>query len=438
MQRQRLITLFALFTLVATPSVAAAERRLTLNDALALSEQNYEVAKAQEARKGLDGRYVEERSAALPQLTANLGASLAQDESQQLFGPAYRQQLESAELSLSQPLYTWGKIGAAIRAARVALQSGDEAIRSARQSARRDVTAAFYELLLAGELYRLAIENLHQRERHQQEAQRRFDAGVATDYDILAASVDVENARPVVIRAENGIRTAGDRLAYLLALSDTITADGSLAVTVAEPLSLEEALRRAATQRPELAGLRLQQEARREVVKIYGAEDKPRLDLRGSAGWRRLEIDNPLGPLPLGTPRSAAADGSAWNAGLYLSWPFFDGLKTRGKVMQAKSEVAQLVIDEQALADSIAIEVRNARNAMLEAGAIVTAAARTVEQAQRLLAMAEKGFEFGVKTRIDVDDAQVNLLQAQTSLARGQRDYLVAQAQFAWATGAAL
>lgn len=94
-----------------------------------------------------------------------------------------------------------------------------------------------------------------------------------------------------------------------------------------------------------------------------------------------------------------------------------------------------LVVCGAKLRATIAIEVRTARDAMIEAGAIVAAASRTLEQAQRLLAMAEKGFEFGVKTRIDVDDAQVNLLQAQTFLARGERDYLAARAQFAWATG---
>jgi len=81
--------------------------------------------------------------------------------------------------------------------------------------------------------------------------------------------------------------------------------------------------------------------------------------------------------------------------------------------------------------------VRNARNAMAEAGAIVTALQGTVGQAERLLRMAEQGFEYGVKTRLDVDDAQLNLLQAQTSLAQGERDYRAAEVNFVWAMGKA-
>jgi len=56
---------------------------------------------------------------------------------------------------------------------------------------------------------------------------------------------------------------------------------------------------------------------------------------------------------------------------------------------------------------------------------------------QRLLQMAEKGFEYGVKTRLEVDDAQTNLLRAQSNLARANRDYLAASVNLRWAMGLA-
>lgn len=425
---KRHLILFLAFIFFAT--IAHAEpRHLTLDAALALAaEQNYAVRQAQEYRTGLDGRYIEERAAALPQLTATVGAGLSRDVSQEAMGAGARQQNESAEISLTQPLFTWGKVGAAIRAAKVGLQSGDQGIRSARQGAHRDVTIAFVDLLLAAELQRLAGENLQQKERHLQEAQHRYSLGVATDYDVLAATVATENARPETIRAGNRVRTAGQRLAYLLALPGEVVAEGALAVAVKEPLSFDEALQMAMARRPELADLRLRQQVQEEVIRIYTAENKPRLDLRSGAGWRRLELDN---------AGNSEGSGAAWNAGIYLTWPFFNGLRTSGKVAQAHSDLRGLSINERALLDAIALEVRNAGNAMAEAGAIVTALQGTVGQAQRLLKMAEQGFEYGVKTRLDVDDAQLNLLQAQTTLAQGERDYRAAEANFLWAMGRA-
>jgi HAE1 family hydrophobic/amphiphilic exporter-1 len=418
-----------LFILLFTTTAHAEPRRLTLDAALALAaQQNYAVRQAQESRAGLDGRYVEERAAALPQLTATAGAGVSRDASQEALGAGDRQQSESAEISLTQPLFTWGKIGAGIRAAKVAQQSGDQSIRSARQKAHRDVTVAFVDLLLAGELQRLAGENLQQKERHRQEAERRYAIGVVTDYDVLAATVTQENARPETIRAANRVRTAGQRLAYLLALPEEVIAEGELAITVREPLPLGEALKIAVENRPELADLRLRQQVQEEIIRIFNAENKPRLDLRGAAGWRRLELDNAAGD---------TGSGAAWNAGVYLTWPFFDGLRTSGKMAQARSELRGLSISERALLDAIALDVRNARNAMVEAGAIVVALQGTVGQAERLLQMAEQGFEYGVKIRLDVDDAQLNLLQAQTSLAQGERDYRAATAEFVWAMGTA-
>lgn len=427
MQRQHWIALIALFPLLLAPAAQAEVRRLTLDEALALAaQQHYGVEKAQELRSSLDGRYVEERAAALPQLTANAGIVRSKDASLAALGAGFGQQSESVGLSLAQPLYTWGKVAAAIRAAKLALQTGEEGVRSARQTAQRDVTIAFADLLLAAELQRLADENLRQKERHQQEAQRRFEAGVATEYDVLAASVALENARPETIRSANRVRVAQQRLAFLLAIPDEIEAQGSLAGVIVEPLALDEALRIAAAERPELVDLRLRQRVQEELIRIDAAEGKPRLDLRGNAGWRRLELDDPA---------SIRADGTAWDAGLFFTWPLYDGLRTRGKVLQARSEQRQLAIDERALRDAIALEVRTARNAMVEAGAIVAALGQTVGQAERLLHMAEQGFEYGVKTRLDVDDAQLNLLQAQTALAQGERDYLVARANFVWALG---
>jgi len=79
--------------------------------------------------------------------------------------------------------------------------------------------------------------------------------------------------------------------------------------------------------------------------------------------------------------------------------------------------------------------VRGAVNAVRESGETVAALAGTVSQAQRLLSMAEKGYEYGVMTRLDVEDAQLNLTRAQGNLARARRDYLVAGADLRRAMG---
>jgi outer membrane protein TolC len=398
---------------------AAEVRTLTLEQALELADsRNHDNRKAREFFRQVEGKYVEERAAALPQLTLNGSVARQQDDSQKALAGGFfptRQDSLGAEIALSQPLYTWGKVGAAIRAAEKGFKTADERLRTARQDTRREVTVAFCDILLAREQQAIARQNLEQKERHLDEARRRYDAGVATDYDVLAARVAVENARPETIRSDNQLRSTRDRLRFLLALDDDVDASGSLADLPAAGPEYAAALETARQRRPELAELRKRKEIYDELVIIDTAGDKPRLDLKGGYGWRRLEAGDMRG------------DGQAWNVGLFLTFPFFDGLKTRGKVAQTESERRSLGIDEARLLEAISLEVRDAVNNVMEAGEIVRALTGTAGQAERLLAMAEKGYEFGVKIRLEVEDAELNLLQARGNLARARRDYLAAR-----------
>ncbi|MEI6206407.1 MAG: TolC family protein [Desulfuromonadales bacterium] len=415
-------------------SVHAAEvRTLTLNQAISIAnEKNRDIEKAREYMKYVQGRYVEERSAALPQFSLNGSAGLAKDESQKaIYGIAPRQFSGQIDLTVSQPLYTWGKVNAAIRAAELGLKTADEQLRLYRQAACRDVTTAYYDILLAKELHHLSVENQSQKQRHLDEARRKFSAGVATDYDVLAAEVAADNARPEVIRSEHSIRITRERLRFLLALGvEEVDAAGPLEVPSADrpvPISYDEALLSARKRRPELADLRLRIGVYDELITIAAAEDKPRLDLKGGTGWHWLSLDDP-GP-------KLDANGMAWNVGVYLTFPFFDGLKSSGKVAQARSDLRTKQIEEAKLLDTIALEVREAGYALKEAIEIFQAISGTVRQAERLVQMAEKGYEFGVKIRLEVDDAQLNLLQAKSNLAKAQRDYMVARVNYAWASG---
>ena len=406
-------------------SYAADVRTLTLEQALAIAvEQNRDIAKAGEYGRYVKGKYVEERSAALPQLGLAASAVIRRDDGQPSFAGGGSNQYDNyLGVSLSQPLYTWGKIGAAIRAAEIGMNTAKEQLRLAQQAARRDVTAVFYDVLLARELVRLSAENLQQKQRHSEEAHRKFDAGVATDYDVLSADVALENARPAKFKAENMLRLSRERLRFLLALDEEVDADGRLEPTVTPPPSYNEVLQAALANRPELIDLGYRIGVYGELVTIAAADDKPRFDLKGGTGWHQLEM------------MDSSNDGAVWNVGIYLSFPFFDGMKTSGRVEQARSDLATREIDKLKLQDSIRLEARTALNNLQESAEILTALAGTVKQAERLLQMAEKGYEFGVKIRLEVDDAQTNLLQAQINRARAATDYLTAWVNLEWVMG---
>jgi HAE1 family hydrophobic/amphiphilic exporter-1 len=400
-------------------------RILSLDEALRIAfERNRDIRKALEFRRQVEGIYVEQRASALPQVEISASVSRDRDESQQVYGAQPRSETRKASAVLSQALYTWGQVGAAIRGAKIGFERADDQLRLYRQAAARDVSASFYDVLLAREQSAIAAQTLEQKVRHLDEAQRKLAAGTATDYDVLAAEVAVENARPEVIRTENLTRTSRERLRFLLALEgQEVSVDGTLVSPVDPFPEYGDAVETAWKNRSELSELRHRLGIYKEQVTIANAGDKPRLDLKAGLGWAEIATGG------------SEASGTVWSAGLYLTYSIFDGLRTRGKVAQAKSEAAARRIDEAKLLDSIALETREAVNAVRESGEIVKALSGTVSQAERLLVMAEKGFEYGVKTRLEVEDAEFSMRQAKGNLTRARRDYLVAKVTLEYVKG---
>ncbi len=401
----------------ASAGEAAGPETFTLDEALrAALESNRQIRAAVEQRNRATGRYVEERAAALPQLAGTAGAQRSSDGSMAILPGAEISDRRVADLELSQPLYAGGAVSAGIRAAKFGLASAGDRIRSARHNALREVHAAFHNVLLARELSRIALQNRDQKARHLEEARKKYLAGTATDYDVLVAEVGLQNAQPEVLHTENLIRTSRERLRFLIGKGDReVDARGDLSVSVGEFPDHEKSLSVALANRPELSDLRHRRALASELVTVAKSGYLPRLNFQGAVGYQDLDFN------------VFDFEGKTWSVGVFAYWSLFDGFRTRGQVAQARSEEADLRIEEARLLDAVALEVRDAVNAVRESGETVTALAGTAGQAERLVSMAEKGFEYGVKTRLEVDDAQLNLSQATGNLARARRDYLVAK-----------
>jgi HAE1 family hydrophobic/amphiphilic exporter-1 len=427
-----ILSLGILFSGLCSPVCAGADQQnqemsLTLEEALILAlEKNKDIQKAKEYRNLVEGKYVEERAAALPQLTGRAGLSRDRDESQAAFNRFFPVERETrgAGVGLNQVLYTFGQVESAIRAAKIGLKTADDQLKISRQAVIKDVSSAFYDVLLAKELHKVAQENLEQKRRNHEEAKNKSTLGVGTEFDVLVSRVAMENALPEVIRTANLIQQSRLRLSFNLGLSDErVDGRGSLDAAIQSFPDYGESIRTALTHRPELREFQHRIGIAEELVTINNAYDKPRLDFKAGYGWQDLILE------------TTQADGPTWTVGVFLTYPFFDGLRARGKVAQAKSDLASLKIEEAKFIDSVILLVRDAVNRVKEAAEIVKGLAGTVTQAETLLTLAEKGFQFGVKTRLEVEDAQLNSVRAKSDLARAKRDYLVARVNLDWTMG---
>lgn len=380
------------------------------------------ISQMQEAFKGM-----------FPAMPPGTGAGMP--PTQPAAGPASPTKIEAdehnfrASATLQQPLFTWGKLINNYKQAKLNLEAARQGLESAKQQLTFDVTKSFYGVLLAQEFVKVTEEAVGQVEKHLKTANDLFNAGVATNYDVLRASVQLANIRSQLIRAQNALRLAkeGFKMTLGLDLSAEVNVEGKFEYNPAQR-KLEEFMELALENRPDLKQLQLQEKAGEKIVSIAKAGNKPNLALvssyeaNKSGRWEDDEMDW----------RGAK---QSWNVTLALNIPIFDGLATRARVKQAKSGLNQIKLGKAQMMDGIQLEVKSAYLALQEAQALLDAQRETVQQAQEGLRIANLQYENGVITSVQLTDAQLALTQAEVNRLQALFDYTVGLAKLEKAVG---
>ncbi len=393
-------------------------------------EANPGVKKSLEDLAALNGRKQEALADALPELTA-LGSftrfrdpSLLNSSSFDSFPPELRESLKpvpanlyEGQVRLRQTLFSF-KLGRAIQAARLAGTLGREEVRRARQEVALEAVRAYNDLLLGREKVRVAEKAVRQKERHLEMAQNRRAAGVATDLEVLRSQVDLENARVLARRLGGQADLARATLnAVMVRPVDTPIETTDSLEYVPLTMSLDEAVREAWSNRPEVQAADLNARVYTELVGVEQSESRPRLDLDANYGWSVRRPSNFF-----------EGDFTRWSAVVTLTVPLFDGWRTAGKVAQARAERNKLDQDRVALENRIRLEARDALDRLNVAKSIFEASELNVTQAQKALDMTQANYNHGAATTLDVLDAQAALVQAESARIEALYDHANARA----------
>jgi outer membrane protein TolC len=121
--------------------------------------------------------------------------------------------------------------------------------------------------------------------------------------------------------------------------------------------------------------------------------------------------------------------------GVQVSWALFDGLRTKGNydLAQAQARVADLQLAQQR--ETITLEVAEARAGFQRAKSLFDARKQNTAEANEALRLATLRFGRGLSTQLEVQDAQLAVMQAETNEARSIYDYYLASAELARALG---
>lgn len=414
------------------------ERPLTLADCLNLAEaQNSGLAAAKKDLEASAGVVIQTRAILLPkvQITGNFTAvdDATLDVADTPLGQFDFGQTETWNVGVRvvQSIYEGGRMGSALRSARMVKEMAVQQYQTALLETFLDVRLSYYGALLALEQIGVQEASVKLLERELLDNQRRFDAGSVPRFNVLRAEVELANAKPRLIRARNAWRNGKTLLAHLLGyrVPDQVTEDIPLLLSDrlnAPPFDIDlgRALALAQEQRTELKALRASEKLRREGVVTARAGQKPSLQAFAGYGTRRAIFGDSLDSQLHG-----------WNAGVQATWNVWDGRQTRGRVVEAQALAEQSEIQLEDLSRRISVEVRTAYSNFLEAQEVLASQKKVVEQANEALRLATARSEAGSGTQLDVLSAQTALTEAATTQNLATHDYLVALARLQRAVG---
>jgi outer membrane protein len=311
--------------------------------------------------------------------------------------------LYEGSAQVHQTLFSF-RLGSAIRAAKHGLAMGQEQVRRAERAVALETVRSYNNYLLQIEKRRVAEDTLAQKERHLEMARNRRAAGVATELEILRAGVDAENQRAQVAgaRAAADVARATLNAVMMRPVDEPVEPTDTLAL-VAFDVPLDAIVSEALANRPDMRAVRRMEQAYQQLVGVVRADALPRLDFNANWGYSVRELSN-----------FGRGDYKRWNASVSLTVPVFDGLRTVGRVAQARGDVRKITQDRLALETQIRLEAQAAFQRLNTALTVLAAAEANVVQARKALDMTQANYSHGAATALDVGDAQSALTLAES------------------------
>lgn len=418
----------------------AGEIRLSLEEAVSLAGRNNEtLLMAVEDEKRADGVVREAWAGALPSVT--LAGTYQRNFDLPVFfitSDSTTTKLEiggdletAGQLRLDQVLYAFGRVGNAVKFAGIYKDIASLGVSNARSQVIYAATEAYYRVLLMEKIADIQRQSLRQAESHLKDIEQKHAQGTVSRFDLLRAQVEVKNREPQVIEAENDLALSVEDLERIVGLAG----QGRVVLTdtlTYHPVEIgeENAIGEAMAKRPEMLSLALNVEGKRRLLAIEKAGRLPILGLYGQLQFQgQSDADDPLG--------SFDKENRAFStsAGLALSIPIFDGLRTRGRISQARAALKHAEHQLEEARKGVRLEVSKAVRDLASLKKEYESQVATVGLAEEAYRIAETRFRSGLSTQLELTDAETALDLAKTNFAQTLYRYDVAVANLERAVG---
>jgi outer membrane protein TolC len=253
-------------------------------------------------------------------------------------------------------------------------------------------------------------------------AQSQKEAGTGTGIDITRAEVQQSAERQRLLTAAEDRAVAHLQLlrAIGLALDGTVQLTDRLAWDAAPPPEPAAALTTARENRPELRAQSLRTESARLQYSSLRAERLPSAAAFSDYGTTGTAMDHLL---------------PTRSTGISVKIPIWDGGRRAARRAEAFSGLRQEEIRERDTARQVELEVRTAVENLKASTGQVQLTREALALAQRELEQAQRRYEAGVASGVEVTDAQTRLARARESEVAALARWRVSRIALDTATG---
>lgn len=332
-------------------------------------------------------------------------------------------------ITLDQPLWIAGKIGIAIKIAKIYRQISETGVEKGEKDLRLQVTQAFYGALLGKEYKRLTKDAEKQIESHLKDARAIYAEGLVSEYDLLRAEVELANFHPQVTAAVEAHKMALEGLRIVLGLAPDTEFEpaGELSEITPNDIELEEAVSAAKDSRADFRQLSLQKQMLDQLLMIE----------QRNLYWPSFFLS--LSYTQQAQEDNFAFDDYFWGDGLAaavsVSVPLFDGFKTKSRIQMAQINLKKSLLMNSQLEDGVRFEIISSMSRLNEARDKLSASRKAVQQAGKGYAIAEVRYQEGISTQVELLDARLAQTQAQTTELAARYDLILANASLRNAMG---
>ena len=294
------------------------------------------------------------------------------------------------------------------------------------------VKTQFYQIIVNRDLVTVNAENVRLLEAQLKDQQNRFEAGTVPRFNVLQADVQLHNQIPQLITAQNNLRISKLQLGKTLGLdfqrrrgdSPPLEVIGDMPY-IPRPIELADAIEMGKQRRAFLKQARANVLNQLQQVRATAGQWLPNITTTGGGEWVSSPINSSWHDISKG-----------WTALVQASVPIWDSGAIAGQVIQQRALLSETKITYDDDVRQVELEIQQAYSILQQNRELIQSQEKNVELADEALRLAKARLDAGAGVQLDVLNATVQLLQAQSTRLQALFGYNSSLAEFDRATGA--